>query len=167
MKRTTFIKAMAGSFGLAVMPNMPIKEYQKVYLKHVFIRGFQYYDGPEIIDTINKTGRVYMVREPDNPYDEHAIAIYFESHKLGYLPRESNKTLSILMDTDLLRFYTKITHIRKDAANWEKISIAVYALKEIASQSDYEKIKPFSTLKTPHYYSIETEDDLVIHWLRG
>jgi len=39
-----------------------------------------------------------MKREPDNKYDEFAIAIYCDSIKIGYVPAELNEVCSRLMD---------------------------------------------------------------------
>lgn len=165
MKRSSFIKSLIGIYGLAHVPNQLLKHYEKVYLKQCFVRGFRYYEGPEMIDFINTTGMVELVREPKNKYDKRAIAIHFEGKKIGYLPQESNKTISILMDTGLLNFHCEITQIEKEAADWEKIRVAVYALKEISSVDDMDKIKPFSVLYTPKYYSLQHDDDVITHFM--
>lgn len=159
MKRSQFVKSLIGIYGIAHLPIDALKQYEKVYLKQCFVRGFSYYDGPKIIDEINTAGMVQLVREPNNEFDKRAIAIHFEGKKIGYLPRESNKTISILMDTNLLEFHAEITHIEKSASDWEKIRLGVFALKEIASPKDLELIKPYNVLATPHYYTINHEQD--------
>lgn len=159
MKRSQFVKSLIGIYGIAHLPIDALKQYVKVYLKQCFVRGFSYYDGPKIIDEINTAGMVQLVREPNNEFDKRAIAIHFEGKKIGYLPRESNKTISILMDTNLLEFHAEITHIEKSASDWEKIRLGVFALKEIASPTDLEQIKPYNVLATPHYYTINNEQD--------
>lgn len=159
MKRSTFIRSLAGISTLSLISFDSFVQYKKVYLKHVFLRGFSYYDGPKIIDDINKSGQLEMVREPNNKYDKRAIAFYFNEQKIGYLPKESNKTLSILMDTQLLEFHCEITHVRNDVSDWEKIKVAVYALKEIKNQNDLKRIEPYTALQTPTYYSLLSEEE--------
>lgn len=150
---------MVGLPAIGLLNVESIKQYEKVYLKQFFVRGFSYYDGPTIIDEINKSGQLELVREPKNKFDKRAIALHFNKQKIGYLPRESNKTISILMDTELLEFHAEITHIAHEASDWEKIRVAVYALKEIKHSNDLKKIEPFSELYTPTYYSINSEDN--------
>lgn len=159
MKRSSFLKSLAGVPALGLLSVSTVKQYEKVYLKQCFVRGFSYYDGPKIITEINQNGQVELVREPQNPYDKRAIALYFNQMKIGYLPQESNKTLSILMDTEMLEFHAEITHIEPDASDWEKIRVAVYALKEIQNTEDLKKIAAYKALYTPRYYSIQTEDN--------
>lgn len=38
-----------------------------------------------------------LVPEPDNPFDFRAIAVYFQGHKMGYLPRKDNKIIYNLL----------------------------------------------------------------------
>ncbi len=159
MKRIEFLKNAVGLFGVAHISQLEIKQYEKVYLKHFFVRGFQYYEGPNCIDEINDSGLIELVREPENQFDKRAIALYFNKKKIGFVPRESNKTLSILMDTELLEFHAEITHIEPKAEHWEQIRVAIYALKEIRSNQDWKKIEPYVLLKTPTYYSLKSEDD--------
>jgi hypothetical protein len=159
MKRKDFIKNLTGIYALRFIQEAEVKQFQKVYLKHFFVRGFQYYEGPTIIDEINSSGLIEMVREPENPVDKRAIALYFNKKKIGFVPRESNKTISILMDTELLEFHSEITHIRPEASHWEQIRVAVYALKEIKQEADWKKIEPYAVLKTPTYHSIRSEED--------
>lgn len=166
MKRSQFIKGLVGVIGMASLPVDTFTTYEKIYLKQCFVRGFQYYDGPKIIRELNESGTLQLVREPENRYDPKAIAFYFEGHKIGYLPIESNKTLSILMDTELLEFHAEISHVNPKASNWEKVRVVVYALKEIKEQADLEKIKPYTVLRTPKYYSVKTEDNRIVRLSR-
>lgn len=52
-----------------------------------FIAGFQYYDGALVLSRL-KSGEsgLALVPEPDNPHDPDAVAIYFGSHKMGFVP---------------------------------------------------------------------------------
>lgn len=161
MKRSSFLESLIGIGGLMTILPEAVKQYEKVFIKQCFVRGFQYYDGPKIIDNINKSGLTELVREPNNKYDKRAIAVYFDGNKLGYIPKESNKTISILMDTELLEFHAEISHIEPNASDWEKIFVVVYALKEIKNASDMKKIEPFSFLITPNYYSLRSADNTV------
>ena len=164
MKRSDFVRSLVGVAGIASLSGLAperVKQYEKVYLKQFFVRGFSYYDGPKILHEINKSGLVELVREPENKFDERAIAIHFNQHKIGYVPRESNKTISILLDTELLEFHAEVTHIEPLADSWEQIRVAVYALKEIKDGRDLELIEPFAGLYTPTYYSLRSGGDTV------
>ncbi len=153
---------MIGVYGLYHLQPSDIKQYEKVYIKQFFVRGFKYYAGPEIIEQINNSGCLELVREKGNKYDKNAIALHFDGQKIGFVPQESNKTVSILMDAELLMFHAEVTRIEPQAGDWEKINVAIYVLKEIQAPTDLQIIAPFTALKTPKYYSIRTADDRVI-----
>lgn len=162
MKRLDFIKSMVGVVGLCYIHPTDFKQYEKVYIKHCFLRGFQYYEGPRIFEQLNECGQLEMVREIDNPHDKHAIALYFEGLKIGYIPSISNKTLSVLMDTELLEFHAEVAKIESNVSDWEKIYVAIYALKEIKTKEDLSKIQPFTVLKTPDYYTFKSDNDRIV-----
>jgi hypothetical protein len=39
-----------------------------------------------------------LVREPNNPHDANAVAIYFQKDKLGYVPRGENSAIAQMLD---------------------------------------------------------------------
>jgi hypothetical protein len=46
-----------------------------------------------------ETGSYSLVREPDNPYDKYATAVYYRENQLGYVPREKAAALASLFDS--------------------------------------------------------------------
>ncbi|MEZ4838839.1 HIRAN domain-containing protein [Flavobacterium sp.] len=156
MTRGTFLRNLIGLYGIASLPIAMVKQYQKVYLLQCFVRGFQYYNGPKIIEEINKSGLLEMVREPKNKYDKNAIALHFNHQKIGFIPRESNEMIATLIDTGLLNLQAEITHIEKRAMDWEKIHVAIYVMKEL-EEGTSEELLPFTLLETPQYCTLKSK----------
>lgn len=154
MKRSDFLKSMLGIGALAQMPVEFSKVYQKIYLLQCFVRGFQYYEGPKLIKSLNETKNLTLVREPDNEHDKYAIALYFENQKIGYIPRETNKILSRMIDADLIKIHVEITHLEPKAATWENVRVAVYVLKDIVEAGNHLP-EELITIKEPFYKTIE------------
>ncbi len=73
-------------------PYEPSKFYMDFY-----VAGFTYWDGLEVIEELSIGDKVELVCEPDNPYDPQAIAIYYGEYKIGYVPRDKNSLLSMLL----------------------------------------------------------------------
>ena len=68
--------------------------------------------------------KLVLVREPENEYDEFAIALHFENNKIGYIPKECNEVIARLMDAGKA-FFASIS--AKDwEGNWLKFEIKVY-----------------------------------------
>jgi hypothetical protein len=155
MTRGYFLRNIIGFYGIASLPLEMVKQYQKVYLLQCFVRGFQYYNGPKIINQINKSGLLEMIREPENEYDPCAIALYFNNQEIGFIPMESNEVLSVLIDTKLLKLQAEITHIEPKASDWERIHVAIYAMTAIESQTK-ETIEPYTILERPNYYTLKS-----------
>ncbi|PJJ07226.1 HIRAN domain-containing protein [Flavobacterium sp. 1] len=156
MTRGNFLRNLIGFYGIASLPLEMVKQYQKVYLLQCFVRGFQYYEGPKIVNQINSSGLLEMVHEPDNEYDPCAIALHFNNQKIGFIPMESNEVLSVLLDTKLLDLQAEITHIEPNASDWESIYVAIYAMTEIKDNQTQENIEPYTLLETPKYYTLKS-----------
>jgi len=66
-----------------------------------------------------------LKREPDNKFDNFAIAICSSSgEKIGYIPREKNEMLARLMDAGKW-FYGKVQK-KSWEGNWLRIDIEIY-----------------------------------------
>ncbi len=104
---------------------------KRVYLFEMRGAGFQYHDGmkPEVADLLVPPLDLALVREPENPYDELAIAVYTQQgHHLGYVPRGENEIPSAIADQDvfigaeLLRFDRRLVKL----APWDCLHIRVF-----------------------------------------
>lgn len=61
------------------------------------LAGFAYYDGLDVIGELTLGQSVDLVKEDGNPYDEQAVAIYYQGKKLGYIPSSHNSMISTLL----------------------------------------------------------------------
>ncbi len=86
-----------------------------------FIAGVQYTQG--------KTLRLYqgeyliLQKEPNNPNDAYAIAIYKGKHKLGYVPKAYNQTLYAQID----ELEIVVEDFFADAPPWERVRVSVFS----------------------------------------
>jgi hypothetical protein len=80
-------------------PNLaPEPKARQMVLQHSEIVGGHYYELPKYGPLLEVGMKLRLVREPFNPYDGRAVAVYYRSHKLGFNPRRSNMVLANLMD---------------------------------------------------------------------
>lgn len=130
MNRLQFLQSLVSIFGIAVLPEVMVEQYKKIYLLQCFVRGFQYYNGPLHIHEMHAGAMLELVRERENEHDANAIALYFNEQKIGFIPKEENRILSKIMDAEVLDLHAEFTHIEQNAASWENVHIAVYVLKK-------------------------------------
>lgn len=74
--------------------------------------------------SLNKEVKLEMKREPQNEFDGFAIALHFDKHKIGYIPRDKNEVIARLMDAGKA-FYATIM-AKEWEGNWLKIEVKVY-----------------------------------------
>ncbi|WP_434980444.1 HIRAN domain-containing protein [Daejeonia sp. YH14] len=68
--------------------------------------------------------KLELKREPKNEYDEFAVAVFFEGHKLGYIPRSKNQTIARLMDAGK-QFYAKVK-AKEWEGKWLRLDMEVF-----------------------------------------
>lgn len=160
MNRSEFLKNIIGLFGVAVLPPLAFKNFQQIYLLQCFVRGFQYYAGPRLLDVMHEGSLLELVREPENLHDPCAIALHFNRQKIGFIPAESNEILSRLLDSGLVEIVAEITHLEKEAATWENVHVAISLLSE--TDDPLPESAVYLTLpETPEYFTVRYPDNQI------
>ncbi len=96
------------------------------YFIHVQIAGFTYYDGVDVFSELNIGTLLDLIPEPDNKFDPCAVSIYFKKHKLGYIPRDKNREIFLLLSHGYNEiFIAKINKIKSDTNPENQIGVVV------------------------------------------
>ncbi len=103
--RRRFLKAITCLPAFALLPcsetgsqDVPRYDTRDVLLLQANVAGFRYYGGHRVLSRINAGDPVILRREPRNPFDRRAIALYWGEEKLGYIPRADNLVIANLLD---------------------------------------------------------------------
>ncbi len=129
MQRRTFFKTtlalLAGTQLPLAAASAPTPKY--LFIQRTFIAGFQYYDGPHLEVSDPPNLRLTLEREPDNPHDRRAVALYWHHHKLGYIPRRHNHTIAQMLDHGA-ELQAKVIGQPTEYSPWEGWEIEVEAV---------------------------------------
>ena len=97
---------------------------KQVFLMGTSVAGTGYHEAATEAESLKAGDRLILKREPDNPYDDLAIAVLGENGaKLGYIPRNQNSVLARLMDAGK-RISAEITACDAQTP-WAEIDIKV------------------------------------------
>lgn len=139
MDRATFLKRLLGSTALLTLPPWSMleakdrdrlawtRECNTVFVFDSFVRGFQYHDGAKVIHRMKAHDPLDLVREHHNEHDVNAVAVYWEGHKLGYLPMGENISLAYMLDHGLL-LEAEVAYTAPELPPWEQCFLSVYLL---------------------------------------
>ena len=99
------------------------KEKQILVLK-TGLAGMQFHieseEEKQALDAITPGKELMLFREPENEYDEWAVAVYLtENDKLGYISRYKNETIARLMDAGK-RFTAVVEEMEEESEQMEK-----------------------------------------------
>lgn len=143
------------------LPTNALQHYQKFYLLQCFVAGFRYYKGMELLAEIKEGDMLELVREPHNEYDDCAIALHWNKHKIGFVPAEHNEVLCRLLDAHALPLMAEVTHLNKEVQPWENLCMAVYFLKETTLAALPSEQVYLTELRTPEYTSYKGNHNVV------
>lgn len=139
MDRATFLKRLLGSTALLTLPPWSMleakdrdrlawtRECNTVFVFDSFVRGFQYHDGAKVIHRMKAHDPLDLVREHHNEHDVNAVAVYWEGHKLGFLPMGENISLAYMLDHGLL-LEAEVAYTAPELPPWEQCFLSVYLL---------------------------------------
>lgn len=127
MSRRVFLKsltALLGGFSLPAIAHIRPDQVRWKTLQISPVAGFQYYQGETLWPQLDTGQFVTLVREADNPYDDRAVRIDWQGHKLGYIPRMDNAAVSQLMDRGE-RLEVIIVELKESSNPWDRIRVKV------------------------------------------
>jgi hypothetical protein len=101
---------------------------QEIFLLEIDIAGTNHCKEIETVENqIVPEKMLNMKREPDNKFDEYAIAIYCEHVRVGYVPAKLNLVCSRLMDAGKL-FFCRVVE-KEWEMKWLRITANVYMVE--------------------------------------
>jgi hypothetical protein len=101
---------------------------QEIFLLEIDIAGTNHCKEIEAVENqIVPEKMLSLKREPDNKFDEFAIAIYCEHVRIGYVPAKLNLVCSRLMDAGKL-FFCRVVE-KEWEMKWLRITANVYMVE--------------------------------------
>lgn len=101
---------------------------QEIFLLQITVAGTSYAkDLVKVQDRIIPEQVLTMKREPANAYDKHAIALYVDDVRVGYVPANLNLVCSRLMDAGKM-FFARVLQSTWDG-DWLNVTANIYMVE--------------------------------------
>ncbi len=101
---------------------------QEFFLLEIVVAGTSFCKEIETIENLIVSEKILtMKREPDNQFDEFAIAVYCDNIRIGFVPGTLNLVCSRLMDAGKLFFCRVVSKQWKN--KWLKINANIYMVE--------------------------------------
>lgn len=125
MSRRLFLQSLSTLLGGLVMPAV-VKASQSRFktLQTSPIAGFQYYQGETLWTQLTINQPLQLVREANNKYDNRAVLVEWQGHKLGYIPKLDNAAVSQLLDRGG-KLEAVIAKLQESSNPWERVQVEV------------------------------------------
>jgi hypothetical protein len=122
MNRRQFFHSL---LGLAAAPAARANRTPpQLVLQESPLAGFQFHRGEALWHRLAVGSPLSLAREPQNPHDPRAVAVFFEGEKLGYVPRLDNAAVAQLLDRRE-PLHARVTGLRESSNPWERVRFEV------------------------------------------
>jgi hypothetical protein len=88
------------------------------------LAGFRHHEAPALLPALRAGLPLTLSAERDNPYDGDAVAIHWQGHMLGYLPRGENLVVARLLARQR-RLSARVGRLAPDADHNERVQIEI------------------------------------------
>ncbi len=99
------------------------KEYNCFKLTTTKVAGLQHNDASDFRFSQDQTLR--LQREPNNPYDRYAVALFHKDRKIGYIPKENSRIIASLLDNGVV-LEPKVRYFDESRPLWERLWVSVW-----------------------------------------
>lgn len=130
MDRRSFLSGLSALCGGALVASPALAQVatkQRIELQRSAVAGFQYHEGEKLWSSLRDGDELTLVREAENKYDNRAVRVEWQGHKLGYVPRVDNASISHLLDNSQ-PVRAEIVVLQESHNPWNRVALAVYLL---------------------------------------
>jgi hypothetical protein len=129
MQRHRFIQQLFGNLRLDLNRRFPVNTIETEPALHILLQesplaGYQYHRASGVWPFLRVGEALKLRREPGNPHDPNAIAVWYKNEHLGYVPRLENRTLAQMLDRGE-RLEARIVRLLDDENPWRRIRFRV------------------------------------------
>jgi len=125
MNRRLFTQLLFTSpFTVPVMVSVRSYPSTSLLIQTSPLAGFQYYAGEKLWAKMRQGDLLDMLREPGNPYDKRAVALFWNGYKIGYIPRRENTAITQMLDRQM-SLTANISNLNQSDDPWERIEITI------------------------------------------
>lgn len=137
--RLTQARAALGTLPATLRARLHGSNDAPMHLKDCCIADSDYHDCHTVLHRLHVGDPLTLRRQPDNPHGERAIEVFWQDHKLGYLPRLDNAASAPLLDR-VHASYAEIIGIDDPEEEWGPVRLRVWA--DITEASSKEIARP-------------------------
>ena len=127
MLRRAFLKsftALVGGFALPAIASANTRSEAWKTLQISPVAGFQYHSGETLWPQLAAGQPLTLAREADNRFDDRAVRVDWQNHKLGYIPRLDNAAISQLLDRGEA-VEAAIVGLENSSNPWDRVKVEV------------------------------------------
>jgi hypothetical protein len=103
------------------------KKYDAVQIYTSYVAGFKFYNGVMLSGEMSANDALDLIHETGNKHDDNAMALFWNTQKIGYLPMKDNELYCRMINAGV-PVYCDIVQLDTAATTWKMCKVGVYLL---------------------------------------
>jgi hypothetical protein len=104
--------------------NIPVAPDAKKVLYEGYIANYQYHKGQQLEHLFEPGTSFDLKHEPENPFDEDAVAVFYKDKKIGFVPQSSNVPIAQKLKQGR-QVRAKVARMLPDEEPWARVHVQV------------------------------------------
>jgi len=89
-----------------------------------YISGYQYHKGSQM-EHLFGPGTIFSLKhEPENPFDDDAVALYYDDARIGFIPPDNNVEIARQMQRGV-HLKARLARFEPQSDPWERVVVEV------------------------------------------
>ena len=111
-----------------------MNEEAKAKVTHEFyIAGVQFHEAKTVLSELEEGSELLLIPQPENPFDSNAVAIYYGTVMLGFVPRKFSAEVAASLEVgNVLECYA--SQVTPSARPWEQIKVQIVKVVSVTPE---------------------------------
>jgi hypothetical protein len=110
---------------LGIKPgHTPDADNAKKVLYEGYIANYQYHKGQQLEHLFEPGTAFDLKHEPENPFDEDAVAVFYQDKKIGFVPQTSNVPIAQKLRQGR-RLKARVARLAPQEEPWARVQVQV------------------------------------------
>jgi hypothetical protein len=95
-----------------------------------YIAGYQYHQGPEFESDFEPGTDFSLRHEPENPFDDHAVAVYYNNNRIGFIPNGWSREVADKLHKGGGKLAARVARFDPGLDPWQRLQVEVVYRQE-------------------------------------
>ena len=110
-----------------------------IFFASFHIAGFSYYQGAYVFGDLKIGSKLEILLDEENKHDEFAIELRFNGYKIGYIPRDENREIALILRAGYNIFEAVVQQLSPKAHPEQQVRVGLFLVPNKSAKKKTKK----------------------------